>query len=543
MPAEVPRGVHDVLVDPPHVRELGVRKTRSLDSPPLPPREVVRHPSHELGTQVAERGQVLEKPRVDAGRLVQAFDGHPATQGRIEEERALGGRARDHAHQLVGRMRVVLTLGGIAVEPVAAGLERTERLLQALGERTPDRHHLTDRLHHGAEHRRRTRQLLEGPARHLGDDVVDRRLERRRRLPRDVVHDLVEPVADRDTRRDLGDRESGGLARQRTAARDARVHLDDHDVPVGRVHRELDVRPAGVDADATDAHEHFVAQPLVLDVREGLRGGHRDRVAGVDTHGVEVLDRTDDHHVVGVVAHDLELVFLPSRDRLFDQDLRHRARRQPVRRDPAHLLGVVGKPGATPAEDERRSHDDRVAHFLGHLHGFIEGVGEAGRGDGEPDLLHRGLELVTVLRGVDRIDTGADELDAVFGEHARLVQLDRQVERGLAAEGGEQRVGPLAFDDAGEALHVERFDVGRIGELGVGHDRGRVRVDQHDAVPLVAQDAARLRARVVELAGLADDDGPAADDENGLEVVAPRHYRDPPEARASVISAVKSSKR
>ena len=41
-------------------------------------------------------------------------------------------------------------------------------------------------------------QLLERPARDLGDDVVDRRLERRRRLAGDVVADLVEPVADRE---------------------------------------------------------------------------------------------------------------------------------------------------------------------------------------------------------------------------------------------------------------------------------------------------------------------------------------------------------
>ncbi len=45
----------------------------------------------------------------------------------------------------------------------------------------------------------------------------------------------------------------------------------------------------------------------------------------------------------------------------------------------------------------------------------------------------------------------------------------------------------------------DRFDVGGVGEVGVGHDRGRVRVDQDDAHALLAQHAAGLRARVVEL--------------------------------------------
>src|SRR5690606_29986826 len=74
---------------------------------------------------------------------------------------------------------------------------------------------------------------------------------------------------------------------------------------------------------------------------------------------------------------------------------------------------------------------------------------------------------------------------------------------------------------------VERLHVGRVGELGVGHDRGRVRVGQDDAVALLLEDLARLRAGVVELAGLADHDGTGADEEDRLEVVAARHQATP----------------
>ena len=59
-------------------------------------------------------------------------------------------------------------------------------------------------------------ELLEGEARDLGDDIIDRRLEARRgRAAGDVVRDLVERVADRQLGRDLGDREAGRLRRQR----------------------------------------------------------------------------------------------------------------------------------------------------------------------------------------------------------------------------------------------------------------------------------------------------------------------------------------
>ena len=98
---------------------------------------------------------------------------------------------------------------------------------------------------------------------------------------------------------------------------------------------------------------------------------------------------------------------------------------------------------------------------------------------------------------------------------------------------GQQRVGPLALDDLGQHLGGERLDVGAVGEVGVGHDRGRVRVGQDHAVALGPQHAAGLRARVVELAGLTDHDRAAADEQDRLEVGPPRHQAAPASGRAA----------
>src|SRR5262249_12808276 len=55
------------------------------------------------------------------------------------------------------------------------------------------------------------------------------------------------------------------------------------------------------------------------------------------------------------------------------------------------------------------------------------------------------------------------------------------------------------------------------------HDRRRVRVDEDDPVSLALQGAASLGAGVVELTGLADDDRPGPDDEDGVEIGSPGH--------------------
>ncbi len=124
----------------------------------------------------------------------------------------------------------------------------------------------------------------------------------------------------------------------------------------------------------------------------------------------------------------------------------------------------------------------------------------------QADPLHGRLELVARFGLGDHRGVGADHLDAVLLQHAVMVQVHRQVQARLAAEGGQQGVGPLGLDHLGDDLPGQRLDVGAVGHLRVGHDRGRVGVDQHDLVPLLAEGLAGLGARIIELAGLPDDD-------------------------------------
>ena len=107
-----------------------------------------------------------------------------------------------------------------------------------------------------------------------------------------------------------------------------------------------------------------VAQLLVLAVGEGQRRGDGDRVAGVHADRVDVLDRADDHDVVGCVAHELELVLLPAEDRLLEEHLGGRRVVQALAGDAAQVLLVVGEARAEAAHGERGPHDERVAEVL-----------------------------------------------------------------------------------------------------------------------------------------------------------------------------------
>ncbi|MDQ0953966.1 hypothetical protein QFZ24_007889 [Streptomyces phaeochromogenes] len=482
----------------------------------------------QLVRDLLDQEQLVHEPRVDLRGVEDLLGRGARADGLHDGVDAPVGRP-DRLGQQLGLVAGLADEGELA----ALLLQRPQRLLQRLGEVAADRHGLADRLHGRGQRGVGGRELLEGEPRGLDDHVVERGLEGRRRLLRDVVRDLVEGVADGQLGGDLGDREAGRLGGQGRGTRDPRVHLDDDDAAVVRVHRELDVAAAGVDADLADDRDADVAQALVLAVGQRHRGRHGDRVAGVHAHGVEVLDGADDHDVVVLVAHQLQLVLLPAEDGLLQEHLGGRREREALPRDAAQLLLVVREAGAGAAHGEGGPDDDGVAaERLDALDDVVHGVADDRAGGlAVPDLLADGLddvlEEVAVLALVDRLDVGADQLDTVLLQHSLLVHGDRGVEGGLPAERRQQGVRPLLGDDLLDELRGDRLDVRRVGDLRVGHDRRRVGVDEDDPQALGLEDAAGLGAGVVELGGLADDDRAGADDQDGLDIGALRHAGPP----------------
>ena len=245
----------------------------------------------------------------------------------------------------------------------------------------------------------------------------------------------------------------------------------------------------------------------------------------MDAHRIEVLDRADDDHVVLAVAHDLELELVPAEKGFLDQHLSDGALAQrPVQHGTQLGLGVRGA-AAVAAERERRPEDDREGQPLRDL---IQRRDDRRLGHFEPRRADGFAEELAVLGPLDHVQARADQLDAERGQDAGLGQLHRQIERRLAAHRRQERVRPLALEHGGDAFEVERLEVRAVGETGVGHDRRRVRVDDDGGEAVLAQHLERLRAGVVELAGLPDDDRTGADQADRVEIRPPWQGRSPP---------------
>ena len=407
--------------------------------------------------------------------------------------------------------------------PLGVGLEGTDSLLQRLFERPADGHHFPDGLHLRSERGVRPRKLFELPLGDFHHHIINRRLERRRGFPRDVVGNFVEGHAHGEPRGDLGDGESRRFAGQRRAARHARVHFDHHHASGLRVNGKLNIRSSGFHAHFPDDGRRGVAHVLVFLVGQGLRRSDGDGVAGVHAHGVEIFNRADDHEVVAEVAHHLQLEFFPAEDGLLHQRLVHRAGVERGRNGFRKFFAVIGDRTAGAAERERRANHHGIAQLVAQAQGILRVVHQRRCRHVETHLAAGVLEPQPVFGDFDGAQRRANHLDVILFQNAGLGQLDGEIQSRLPADGGQERIRPFEFDNFFQIGFGEGLDVGAVGELRVGHDRGGVGIHQNDFVALGAQRLARLRARIVELAGLADNDRPRADNQNLLDVFALRH--------------------
>ena len=191
---------------------------------------------------------------------------------------------------------------------------------------------------------------------------------------------------------------------------------------------------------------------------------------------------------------------------------------QPVRGNLLEFVAVIGDAAARTAESKGRADDDRKTQLRLRCARLVHVMHRERLGAGKANLVHRLLEQVAVFRRFNRLNRGADEFNAITLQHAVFGQVKRAVERRLPAHRRQNRVRALLGDNLLHRLPLNRLDVRRVCHLRIGHNRRRVGIDENDAEALAAQRLARLRAGIIKLAGLADDNRASANNQDGFQV-------------------------
>ncbi len=201
----------------------------------------------------------------------------------------------------------------------------------------------------------------------------------------------------------------------------------------------------------------------------------------MDAHWVQIFNRADHHKIIYLVAQHFQLVFFPADQRFFHPGLLDGRGVQGFAHRLGELAGGMHPRSPTAAQCEGGAHQQRVPASFRQRLGLGQRVRRPAQWNGQPSGQQRVAEQGAVFGDANRVEPGPDQLDAVAGQNAVLAEFQRQVEPGLAADGGQHGVRPFLRDNGFQRLKRQRFDIGGFGQIRVGHDGGRVGIDQHHA--------------------------------------------------------------
>ena len=134
----------------------------------------------------------------------------------------------------------------------------------------------------------------------------------------------------------------------------------------------------------------------------------------MDSHGVKILDGTDDDNIVLLVPHDLQLKLFPADDRLLDEDLADHAAFKASLGQDLKLINVVGHRCPGTSKGITRPYDEGETDLFATFFASSMVWARPLRGTSRLMLFHGCLELFPVFRLLDGLVVGADQLDVVL---------------------------------------------------------------------------------------------------------------------------------
>ena len=272
----------------------------------------------------------------------------------------------------------------------------------------------------------------------------------------------------------------------------------------------------------------LLLQTLLQILRDGQHGGSAEAVAGMDSHGIHILDKAYGDHVVVLIADNLKLQLLPAGYGFFYENLSDQTGRQTSLANGAEFIFIIYKAAAGTAHGVGGTKNYGITELIGNGQCFVYRVGNLAAGNLDAQSVHGLFEFDTILAAFDGIYLNTDNLDIILVQYTCLRQLGAEVQSGLSAQVGKECIRPFLLDHCSQSLHIKRFDVGYIRHFGICHDRCRIGVDQNDLISKASESLAGLCAGIIELAGLTDNDRSGADNENLVNVCPFRHKFHPP---------------
>ena len=272
-------------------------------------------------------------------------------------------------------------------------------------------------MHLCAKHAGCARKLLEGPARNFGYHVVDHWLETRRRHLGDVIRNLIQCVSNCQLGGNFGDRKASCFGGQRRRTRNPWVHLNHHLLACQWVDCKLHIGSASLNADSSNAGKCCISHLLIFNVGQRHRWRNGDGVTCVDSHRINVFNRTDDHAIIGTIAHHFKFVLFPTSNRSFNQYFIDWTSQQAVRNNLFEVFFVMRDAGAATAQDVCRTNNGWQSNFVAHNQGLFHVVSHAAHRHVQSNFDHCDLKFFAILCCCDCLSIRSNQFGSTWNSN------------------------------------------------------------------------------------------------------------------------------
>ena len=222
---------------------------------------------------------------------------------------------------------------------------------------------------------------------------------------------------------------------------------------------------------------------------------------------VNVLHATDSYGVSVGVAHCLKLDLLPAENILLNEDLRDRRCIKSVLCYNLKLANIICNTAACSTECECGTNDHGESYSLCYIKRASDIVCYVRGNAGLTDLFHCILEKLSVLCLVYSLCICAEKSYVVLLQETLVRKLHSKGKSCLSAKTCKEAVGLFLFDDSLDSVNCKRLKVYLVCKRVIGHNGSGVGVYENYVYSCFLEHVARLRARIVKLCRLTDDDG------------------------------------
>ena len=219
-----------------------------------------------------------------------------------------------------------------------------------------------------------------------------------------------------------GNRKTGCLGRQGGRPGSSRVNLDNNNLVCLGIMGELNVCAA----DNFNCFDNVIRVFLKTLLQLGVNGHHRrsaKRIAGMNTHGIDIFDKANSNHLIFSVSHDFQFKLFPSQDRFFNQNLIYKAFRQTPRSNGAKFFNIIHQTTAGAAHCIGRTNHNRVTQFHSNFFSVFNFVYRLALRHFNAKPLHGFFEGRAIFSSLNSIDSYTDDLHIVFIQNACLRQF------------------------------------------------------------------------------------------------------------------------